>query len=596
MGTPSEHERVGTALQRYEAGDLEQAERLCTALREEGVLSADVFYLSGLIAFQKGRFEDAGSQFAMAVGLDPGYFEAWFNLGASLAKLGRGEEAARAYRRVIELNPGFPEAHFRLGVLSAQQDLLDEAVSSCEEAVRLRRDFPEAWYTLGEALCNLERNPEAERALKEAIRLKPDLPGAFFNLGRSLQGQSRLEEAAQAYRRALELRPDFARALCNLGSILLAQSRIEEAERVLREAIRLDPQLATAYNNLGLCLRYQGRQGEVVEALEAAVRLRPEFVEARANLGAAFLIEGKFERGWEEYEWRIHCSQLRFRKFSEPSWDGSDLRGRRILVCAEQGFGDSVQFLRYIPSVKRRGGHVVVCCQQGLGRLFESMEGVDEVCLIGQPFPPFDCYSFLLSLPRIFQTRLESVPADVPYLRVEPELEAKWRARLGSLRGRKVGICWRGNPLTRHDSWRSTALSYFEPAADLEEVHLVSLQKGKGSEEIASSWLRGSLVDLEAELTDLAETAAAIAQLDLVVTVDTCIAHLAGALAKPVWVLLHHFPDWRWLLDRDDSPWYPTMRLFRQPRMRDWESVFRRVHAELRAWAEAPKEKKGSPL
>jgi len=448
--------------------------------------------------------------------------------------------------------------------------------------VRLRPSYAEAHNNLGNTLKALDRLPEAAASYREAVRLWPDLAEAHNNLGSALLELRRPEEAESSLRQALRHRPDFAAAHSNLGSALLELRRPEEAESSLRQAIRFDPHSAEAHNTLAGTYLAQGRLEEAVAAYRQAVRLQPDHAEAHSNLGIMLLMKGDFAEGWPEYEWRWKGKGWSVPAGAPPRWDGSALEGRTILLLTEQGLGDTIHLVRYAALVKSRGGTVVLACQKALTRLLARAPGIDQLVPADEPVPETDVYAPLLSLPRLLDTTLASVPADVPYLTPEPELVERWKRELGPPSGLRVGIAWQGNPEYRKDRERSVPLRQFEPLARLEGVQLVSLQKGQGVEQIAEMAGRFSILDLGSRFDDFAATAAALVHLDLVVTVDSAVAHLAGALGVPVWLALPFVPDWRWLLDRDDSPWYPTMRLFRQQKRGDWPGVFERITATLR--------------
>jgi hypothetical protein len=367
-----------------------------------------------------------------------------------------------------------------------------------------------------------------------------------MNLGNAQARLGRHEEAATSYRQAARLRPHYPEAHSNLGNALLEVGHVEEAARCYEEALRQDPEHPSAHWN-------------------------------RAWLR---LLCGDFERGWEEYEWRWVTGNAAPRHFRQPVWDGSALWGATILLHAEQGLGDTVQFVRYAPWVKEAGGRVVVECQARLAPLVRTVAGVDEVVEAGSTLPPFDTHAGLLSLPRIFGTSVKTLPAEVPYFTLDATRIERWRARLAQAGGFKAGLVWAGSPTHKNEHSRSIRLSALAPLAAVSGVSLFSLQRGPQAAELASAPF--PITNLEEQNNDILDTAASLTHLDLVIAVDTMVAHLAGALARPVWTLLAYVPDFRWLLGRDDSPWYPTMRLFRQPRPGDWAAVIARVAEELR--------------
>jgi hypothetical protein len=364
--------------------------------------------------------------------------------------------------------------------------------------------------------------------------------------------------------------------------------------------LRLKPDFADAYHNLGITF---GARGAIERALvfnAEALRLNPDHVGARNCQSLWRLQMGDFARGWDEYEWRWKKAKVTPRDFPQPFWDGSPLEGRTILIHTEQGLGDTLQFIRYVPLVKQRGGTVIVECPTALGPLLASCAGIDRLIAWGAPLPAFDVHAPLLSLPRIFGTTLANVPADVPYLSADAALVESWRSELSGVPGVKIGIAWQGNPRFPADCMRSIPLTHFTPLAQADGVRLFSLQKGTGCEQLRAVARYLPVIDLADRLDETTggfmDTAAVMKNLDLVVTSDTSIAHLAGALGVPVWVALALGGDWRFLLEREDSPWYPTMRLFRQTRMGDWDSVFERIAAELRDSPGRPPQCQPPPL
>ncbi len=367
----------------------------------------------------------------------------------------------------------------------------------------------------------------------------------------------------------------------------MARGQVEEALRSLQEGVRLQPDSAESHSSLGTALCAQGRLDAAVAEYEQAIQLKPDYPDAHWNRALVRLLCGDLERGWPDYEWRWRCARHSpMPDFTQPRWDGGPLDGRTILLYAEQGLGDTLHFIRYAPLVKARGGRVIVQCQGTLIPLLSRSAGIDGLAAWGDAPPPFDVYVPLMTLPSLFHTTLETVPADIPYLIADPDLIAHWRRALTPIRGLRVGIAWQGSPRHPWDRHRSVPLAAFEPLARIEGVQLISLQQGHGVEQLRDLAGRFPVLDL-GELVDrtagpFMDTAAILHNLDLVVSVDTAIAHLAGGLGVPLWLAIHHTPDWRWLLDRDDNPWYPSARLFRQPAPGDWASVFDRMTEELR--------------
>jgi hypothetical protein len=331
-----------------------------------------------------------------------------------------------------------------------------------------------------------------------------------------------------------------------------------------------------------VALAEQGRLAEAATCYEQALHLKPDYADAHLNLAYSWFFRGDLEAGWPEYEWRWKRRGFPQPSFRQPLWDGSSLQGQTILLFAEQGLGDTLQFIRYAPLVRQHGATVIVQCQEPLLRLLATCAGIHRLVPEGCALPPFDVQAPLLSLPRILRTTLATIPAKVPYLSVDPGLSTHWQRRLSDVEGFKVGIVWQGNPEQARDRRRSVPLLAFTPLAVIPGVRLVSLQKGAGRAQLPDLADRLGLLDMTDRLKDFADTAALISQLDLVITVDTAVAHLAGALGVPVWLALASSADWRWLLEREDSPWYPSMRLFRQSTWGDWAGVFERLTEALR--------------
>lgn len=441
------------------------------------------------------------------------------------------------------------------------------------------------------ALVRAGKLAEAEAECRRRLALRPGHPETLNNLANVLEDLGRPGEAEQMYAEAIAARPDFAEAHYNLGLLFHNQRRLAEAEAAYRRALALRPQLFLAYNNLGAALRDQRRPQEAVAAFEAAVRLRPDYADAHMNQAMCQLLLGDFAKGWAQYEWRWRTAQARAEephRFPQPPWLGQEeIRGKTILLHAEQGFGDTLQFCRFAPRVAARGARVILEVQPGLEGLLERLDGVAGVVTRGGPLPPFDLRTPLLSLPLALGAGLEDVGASVPYLAADPEASARWAARLGERRALRVGLVWAGasrsnNPAAAAtDDRRSLPLSAFEPLALVEGVEFYSLQKGSGADQLAAArrggWGGPDILDHAAELTNFADTAALIANLDLVISCDTSVAHLAGAIGKPVWILSRFDGCWRWLTDRDDSPWYPTARLFRQSAPSGWSEVVKRI-------------------
>ncbi|MCA9201695.1 MAG: FkbM family methyltransferase, partial [Planctomycetales bacterium] len=437
----------------------------------------------------------------------------------------------------------------------------------------------------------------AENIYRQVLSAQPESANGWCYLGIACHDLDRFEEAESAYREALRLQPEFPVALNNMGNTLRRLGRIDEALASFRRALELKPDYLNAFKNAGTTLVWEGRFDEAIDWYSQALRLNPDEAESHRNVGIIRLLQGDFTNGWPEYEWRWRADDLKKPPHAQPEWQGESLDGKTILLYAEQGLGDTLNFVRYANVLKQLGARTIVQVQPPLVPLLRSTPGIDTLVPQREQPPAFDVHAPLLSVPAILKTDLDSIPADVPYVFADERLIEFWRSELRSFGGLRVGIVWQGNPDHQADHLRSVPLTRFAPLAALPGVQLFSLQKGHGAEQLAGAGANINVVNLGARLDESSgaflDTAAVMKVLDLVITTDTSIAHLAGALGVPTWLALPYVPDWRWLLDREDSPWYPSMRLFRQTQPGDWDGVFERLTEALRQQAEA---KAASPL
>ena len=490
-------------------------------------------------------------------------------------------EAEAEYQCALAIDPQHVDSLNNLGTLYLESGRAAEAESRYRLALTVRPHDPQTWNLLGRALQAQRQTAEAQRCFRMALEIDPNHADAHNNLGITLFDERRFDEAAASHRQSIALRPESAAAHYNLGNALKSLVQLEHAAESYRRALALKPDYVDACNNLGTLLRYLGRPSEGVELFERAIQLDPGNANAHLNLGSHRLLFGDFTGGWPEYEWRLRQTDLAPRNFSQPRWQGEPLAGRSILLWSEQGLGDTLQFVRYAVLVKQRGRLVTLECQGALVRLLARCPGVDRCIAQGETLPEFDVQIPLPSLPGIFGTTLQDVPAVVPYVVADEALVARWRRELTTIEGLKVGIVWQGNPEFRRDRFRSIPLDRFRQLADVPGVRLFSLQKGPGRDAMSKRAGDFPVVDLADRLNDFDDTAAVMRNLDLLITSDTSPAHLAGALGVPVWLALGLAADWRWLLEREDSPWYPTMRLFRQRELDNWAEVFDRIRAAL---------------
>jgi tetratricopeptide (TPR) repeat protein len=506
-----------------------------------------------------GRFAEAISFYQQAIAVRPDAADTYYNLGTALQALGQFPEAAAAYGRAIDLNPKHAPAFNNLGNLVRNNNQLAEAI-----------------------LC-----------YRRALVITPKNAAILNNLGVALRDNKEPQEAIDCFRSSLELTPDDADVLSNLGNALKDEGLLEEAVACYQKSLSLNPNRAVVLDNLGLAFVDQGNYDEAAACCRRSMELDPDSPHVHWAQSLLMLLKGDFERGWREHEWRWKCQEWRRytgilmpTEFPQPVWDGSRLEGKTILLQAEQGLGDTIQFIRYVPVVKQFGGRVVLQCQRALIPLL-SQCGADTIVGQNDAMPQFDVRAALLTLPAILRTTLETIPADIPYLFAGPALVEQWQERLKDVSGFRVGINWRGRGGLGVFRRRDVPLEYFEPLAVIAGVRLVNLHQGDGRTELAETGPQLAIFEPGSDVDGVngafMDTAAIMMNLDLVITSDTAIAHLAGALGVPVWVVLPYAADWRWLLNRSDSPWYPTMRLFRQKQPGDWAEPFAEMIAALTA-------------
>lgn len=465
----------------------------------------------------------------------------------ALHRAGSLAEAATLYRSILVDEPNNADALHLLGLALKSEGKLDEAQASMRRAVALRPDFADAHYNLGNLLMGTGQADEAITLFRKAIALKPELAEAYYNLGNTLRDLGDLEGAEEAFRGGIAAKSGYVEAVHNLANVLKSQNRVEAAIVEYRRAIAMKPALGEAHYNMGLVL----------------------------------MLIGAMEEGLEKYEyrWEVDGFPTPKRNFPQPRWTGDDIRDKTLLISAEQGLGDAIQFARYLPMIADRAKRIVLEARKPLMRLMERLPGVDAVVEAGRALPAFDVHAPLLSLPYILQTRLHTIPGAVPYLKGDPAAIASWRARRDSRF--TVGLIWAGN--RKPDPSRTTGLAALKPILDVQGVRFIGLQKElEPGDDALIAQLGGKLDWWGRDFGDFADTAAAFEAIDLVISIDTGPAHLAGAVARPAWVFIPFAADWRWLMARPDSPWYPTMTLYRQERRGDWTPEIASVAADLR--------------
>lgn len=537
---------------------------------------------------QLRRPDEALASCDKAIALQQSDADFHLNRGNVLMELARPGDARESYQRAIALKPDLVEALHNLGNAFRQTDRAIEALESFDRVITLRPAFAEAYHSKGNVLTDLNRPNEAVTAFEHAIMLKPDLAESHNNKGMALHRLGRFEEALESYNTAIATRPGYALAFHNRGTTLREIGRLEEALRDCTRALALEPRFAEAAYNRGNVLKGLKRPDEAIRDYDRAIALRPGLAEAHWNRAVCTLLTGRFDEGWRLYERRPRKPELpaplATKNTAWPDPDGFE--GKTLYIHAEQGLGDTIQFCRYALLAAEKGAEIVLAVQDPLVRLMRSLGSQVRVLATTADPPWSDVQIALLSMPFAFRTGADSIPARIPYLSAEREGLRHWKVRIGN-EGFRIGICWQGATGGEVDIGRSFPVRHFEGIARLPGVRLISLQKNAGAEQLldlpAGMNVQSLGNDLDSGPDAFVDTAAVMENLDLIITSDTAVAHLAGALGRPVWVALNFVPDWRWLLERTDSPWYPTMRLFRQTERGNWQAVFAAMEARLEA-------------
>ncbi len=579
LSAPLAIQRAFAACQR---GELREAQQLCRRVLDAQPEEFDALYLLAIIEGQSGNPQQAVDLLSRALSTNPGSADAHFNRGVALGELKRYEEAAASYERATALRADYADAHYNRGIALGELDRHAEALESYARAIELRRDFAEAYNNHGFALSKLGRHSEAVASYERAIALRLQYASAHNNLGTALSDLDRRADALASFERAIAVKPDYAEAHNNRGIVLNDLERRLEALASFERAISLKADYAEAFYNRGNALRDLHRHREAMDSYRRAISIRPHYASAHWNLADCYLMFGDFERGWQEYEWRWKLPDLESAwRVPQPVWLGdAPVQSRTVLLHSERGLGDTLLFCRYAKEVAGLGAKVVLEVQPPLLRLLAELEGIAEIVATGDPLPAFDYHCPLMSLPLAFKTDLRNIPGSVPYVHSDPASLAKWQAALGRKTKPRVGLVWSGSMGLRNDK-RSMALAEMLPLVR-DWAEWVSLQKEVNEADASLLASHPEIRHVGGELRDFADTAALVELVDVVVTVDTSVANLAGAMGKAVWVMLPFNPhDWRWMLEREDSIWYPTARLFRQPSEHDWASVIRRVYEEL---------------
>ncbi len=599
----------------HQRGQQAEALRLIGQALAANARSGPAHSNRGLVLAVLERHDEALASYDAAIALKPDYAEALNNRGNTLRALRRTDEALASFERALALRPGYPQALNNRGNALIELGRFAQALASYDQALALRPDYIDALINRAGALRRLDRPADALASYAGALAIDGKRVDALIGQGNLLHALGRFAEALASFERVLAIRPDYAEILNNRGNALWCLRRPAEALMSYDAALALKPDYPQAHNNRGNALLDLNRPADALASFDAALARKPDYADALVNRGNALgslnraaealasferaisidpdlaeahwnkgllcLSLGDFAAGWRGYEWRHRRADAVPRDFAQPQWRGEDLRGKTILLHAEQGFGDTIQFVRYLPMVAGLGGKIILEVPDSLMPLLGAVEGVAALVSRADALPGFDLHCPLLSLPLAFGTTLTTIPAPAQYLRVPTERIEKWRARLTGAAAPRIGLVWSGKPTHMNDHNRSIALARLAPLLAVPGCQFVSLQREYREADLATLDNFPALLRLEHELADFADTAAAVAQLDLVIAVDSAVAHLAGAMGKPVWILLPRVPDWRWMLDREDTPWYPSARLFRQPAIDDWDSAIARLAGEL---------------
>lgn len=587
MNTPAMNQLsapLAVALDLHQAGRMAEAESGYRAILKEHPDHVEALHYLGVLLHQRGDNEDAATLLDRALGLAPDVSACWSNRGLVAVALGDLPHAVECHERALAIDPAFVNARNNLGTALQKQGRFDESIEQYEMLLAQDPDLIDARLNLGSTLASAKRYDQALAVYRETLARSPGNFYAHFGEGNALRELKQFDEAVASLHRALALRPDHFEAHVNLGTTLGLSGEFVEAEAQYRRALTLrdDPQIHVC---VGAAIGSQGRFEEEEPHYRHALTLVPDHADALHNLALLQLRRGRFKEGWALHEVRWRSSKYKPMNVpGVPEWRGESLQGKTLLVAGEQGHGDMIQFARYLPVLEGMGATVDVWVPANIVELVQSVRGVRRALPIC-PTKEYDYWTPSMSVPHRVAHLVPGVLADTPYMSVSAERIGSWPARVKKLAGarRKIGIVWAGSPTFGNDQFRSMPFAAWSPFAEVANTEWFSLQKGAARDQLAQPGCALKPHDLTDDIHDFADTAALIEQLDLVMTVDTSVAHLAGALGKPVWVFLPANYDWRWMLDRDDSPWYPGMRLFKQTTLGDWTEPVARAKAALMA-------------
>jgi len=579
---------LGVALRA--SGRLEEAAASYAAAIDIDPSNADVHMNLGNCLENLGRYSEAEAAYHRCLAIRPDYALAFDNLGIALREQNRHDEAVDAFRRAVAIAPNLASAHNNLGGALLNLDRIDEARDVLVRAINLDRTDWRAWNNLADTERRAERFEDGARLADEAARINPGFAEAYFTAGLCYNELGESAVAIDRYRTALSLRSEYAEAHYNLARCLRHVQKYDEAIAEFERALQIKPDLVEAHNALGALYQEIVEVDKAIQCYNRAIELCPTHVSAHWNRALTRLTIGDYDLGFTDFEWRYQLAHAPVEYPGIACWDGEDLSDTRLFVRSEQGFGDTLQCARFLPALKAAGAHVTLECQPGIGELLRGSALCDVVREANADIPAdpteFDKQVWLMSLPGILGVGFESIPVSSQYLKVPDADYESWRTILDAVRRRSqsrvlAGIVWAGSRKNANDHLRSMLLADMQPLADVDGVTLVSLQQGPPVLQLPN-WKGSKPLSVPSPaVRTFVDTAAMIMSLDVVITVDTVVAHIAGALGRPVWTLIPYGPDWRWSINRDDTPWYPSMRLFRQPKPGDWGTVIASVQAAL---------------
>lgn len=577
---------LNQAIHHHQGGQLDQAEGLYRQALEHDPNHAGIHHCLSLIGSQTDRSAMAIEHVTAALEISPDVARFHNTLGVVLEEAGQKQDAVKAYEQAIKLNPTFAEAYNNLAIVWQSLAEYDKAIDASQQALALLPKQGSFHNTLG---CSLQQNGQIEPALKrfrDAVKYQPDYPEALNHLGAIYTDLKQYDQAIPCLQKAISLAADYAEAHNHLGMAYHGVGRLDDAIAAFRQALALEPNFIQSRYNLGNAQLAQGHCDQATATFNECLAQNPDYALAHWNLSHALLLKGQYKEGWTHYAWRRHADlekRLYPYALKGPVWDGRPFPNQRLLIHFEQGYGDSIQLARFLKQAKALGGDVIMQVRKSMARVFETIDGIDELITTDETGivedTKYDFHTSLFDLPGLFNVTLDTLE-DTPYVTCPRDLANDWQPRITS-KHFKVGLVWAGSPIHDNDKNRSCDLNHWAPLMELPGIAWYSLQKGLAAAQLGQSPFSQKITDLNDSIADFGDTCGAIKHLDLIISVDTSVLHLAGAMGKPTWALLPHAPDWRRLQSRSDSPWYRSVTLFRQNRPGHWAGVMQDVASRL---------------